>query len=169
MDLGENAALRDLIPQLRQQFDPASADWLRNLGAARARLTPEETYLPIDASGSESDPPPAVAPGEAPLHDADVTIDLSQSVALVLHEFTYREIDERKGANLLGAFVGAAEFWALNSLQCLLERETPFLAAGDYADQVRAARRAVSADPAALSGAPKIAGTESPAMTNGPK
>lgn len=68
------------------------------------------------------------------------TIILENDEALVLFEFLSREIDERKGANLAPGFVSPAEFWALNALHCLLERECIAPVEQPYAEAVKAAR-----------------------------
>lgn len=69
-----------------------------------------------------------------------VTFALEEDEALVLFEWLSREIDDRKGANLALALVSAGEFWALNALQCVMEREVVAPFQQDYAKAVSAAR-----------------------------
>lgn len=89
-------------------------------------------------------------------------LTLEDSEALVLFEWLSREIDERKGAALAGAFVSPAEFWALNALHCLLEREGPAPFDKDYGRAVREARALLDPEETEI----EIAchGAESPAM-----
>jgi len=68
------------------------------------------------------------------------TFTLEDDEALVLFEWLSREIDDRKGVNLARALVVSGEFWALNALQCVMERETLAPFDRDYAQAVREAR-----------------------------
>ncbi len=71
------------------------------------------------------------------------TISLEDHEALVLFEFLQREITDHKERRLVGAFDHPSEFWVLNSISCLLERdlETPFRE--DYKDVLDRARERV--------------------------
>lgn len=70
---------------------------------------------------------------------------MSAADLLVLFEFLCREIDEADGANLLASFVTPAEFWALNNLQCVLEKGEFYSVVEDYSDQLDVARARVVA------------------------
>lgn len=69
-----------------------------------------------------------------------VTLTLERDEALVLFEFLSREVGERQGARLAAALVTPGEFWALNALHCLLEREPLTPLDRPYAEAVREAR-----------------------------
>lgn len=69
-----------------------------------------------------------------------VTLTLERDEALVLFEFLSREVGERHGARLAPALVAPAEFWALNALHGLLEREEVAPMDRPYAQAVREAR-----------------------------
>jgi len=68
--------------------------------------------------------------------DGGVTIRLDHAEALVLGDFLHRHIDLQDGDQLKPAVKHIGELWALNGLNCLLERELaePFLP--DYGDRV---------------------------------
>ena len=72
-----------------------------------------------------------------------ITIELEDHEALVLFEFLAREIDDRNGEQLAKTFVHPAEFWALNSLNCLLERVLAEPFSPQYGELVAAARKQV--------------------------
>lgn len=69
-----------------------------------------------------------------------VTVTLERDEALVLFEWLSREVGERQGAHLAPVLVSPGEFWALNALHCLLERETLAPLDRSYAQAVREAR-----------------------------
>ena len=69
-----------------------------------------------------------------------VSLNLEDDEALVLFEWFSREIDERKGGRLAHALVTTAEFWALNALHCMLERDGPAPFGQSYAEAVAQAR-----------------------------
>jgi len=94
-----------------------------------------------------------------------ITVTLDAEEALVLFEFLSREIDERKGVTLAPALVSPAEFWALNALHCLLEREAIAPFDRDYADSVRAARARLTPEETEIAVA--CEGRESAVMTIG--
>lgn len=71
----------------------------------------------------------------------DVTITLSQDEALVLFDFLQREIDAVNGSRLVPATEHEGELWALNGLNCLLERELAAPFKHDY-DQILQQSRA---------------------------
>lgn len=119
------------------QVDPVRAC----VGWARSLLDPPETSLPIDARGS--DLPGAVAGDLVPpaeLASATLRMTMPAAELLVLFEFLCREIDEKDGADLLGAFVSPAEFWALNGLHCELEKGEFYSVVEEYVAQLDAAR-----------------------------
>jgi len=106
------------------------------VAAARTILTPEETFIPIRPLGFETR---ALKTGVHPI-EGDLHFQMPTADTLVLFEFLCREIDERDGANLLGAFVSPAEFWALNNLQCVLEKGDFYSVLRDYQPQLDDAR-----------------------------
>lgn len=69
-----------------------------------------------------------------------VTLTLEREEALVLFEWLSREVGERQGARLAPALVTPGEFWALNALHCLPEREPLAPLDRPYAQAVREAR-----------------------------
>lgn len=151
VDRSEAAALIGLAPAIRAALvDNGQIVSASLLATARNRLTPEETDLHVETAGQDdmvlsgSEPPPPVD------LDADIEIRLANPMLLVLFEFLCREIDERDGRNLGPAFVSVAEFWALNSIQCMLEKGTFYSATQDYRRQLIEAREIL--DPTAPSG-----------------
>lgn len=53
---------------------------------------------------------------------AAVHIELEHDEALVLYDFLQREIDDKHGVRLKSLTNHDSELWALNGLNCLLER-----------------------------------------------
>ncbi len=74
---------------------------------------------------------------------SNVNLQLSRDEALVLFEFLQREIDENDANTLKSSIDHEAELWALNGLNCLLERALPEPFASDYLKDLSAARHAL--------------------------
>lgn len=143
-DPSEGLALRSLAAVLAAM--PRIAGSQACLGWARALLDPHETSLPIDARGTDL-PETSADRHVLPPERESVPVEITMSAAdlLVLFEFLCREIDEADGANLLASFVTPAEFWALNNLQCVLEKGEFYSVVEDYSDQLDVARARVVA------------------------
>ena len=69
-----------------------------------------------------------------------VTLDLDHEEALVLFDFLQREIDVGNGAQLRPAIAHEGELWALNALNCLLEKQLVEPFQPDFASVVVQAR-----------------------------
>ena len=74
-----------------------------------------------------------------------ITVELTNDEALVLFEFLSREIDETQEKRLAQVIDHPAEFWALNSVHCALEKilREPF--AGNYRELLALSREKVIA------------------------
>ena len=90
------------------------------------------------------------------------TLTREREEALVLFEFLSREVGERHGARPATALVTPGEFWALNALHCLLERETWAPMDRPYAQAVREARTRLTPEETEI--AVDCLGEDSPAM-----
>ncbi|KAB2912762.1 MAG: hypothetical protein F9K29_17970 [Hyphomicrobiaceae bacterium] len=72
-----------------------------------------------------------------------IDIKLTHDEALVLFDFLQREIDLANGARLAAATEHQAELWALNGLNCLLEKVIAEAFRPDYPVLIAAARDAL--------------------------
>ena len=71
------------------------------------------------------------------------SIELTRDEALVLYDLLQREIDLANGARLAVATEHQAELWALNGLNCLLEKVVYEAFSPDYPARLAAAREAL--------------------------
>jgi hypothetical protein len=113
------------------------------LAAARQALTPADTVLVIECSGSEDVAPNidnAGAVGSSARLEAEIVVVLTAPSTLVLFEYLSREVDDRDGRNLLASFVSPSEYWALMATQCHLEPGAFYAIDRDYPVQVNEAR-----------------------------
>ncbi|MCC2097336.1 MAG: hypothetical protein KDJ29_10615 [Hyphomicrobiales bacterium] len=69
-----------------------------------------------------------------------VTLVLDREEAIVLFDFLQREIDVKNGAHLGQAVQHDGELWALNGLNCLLEKQLVEPFGPDFANTVAQAR-----------------------------
>lgn len=165
VDAGELAALHLLGEHLAGLIHEklASASSESRFRAARARLTPplNETHLVLDLTGQDD----GAEVADAALHGAErsVPVDFDADLAVVLYEWFLREVDERTGANLLGALVSMGEFWALNALANLFEAATPYAFERPFRAQVLDGRTKLSQRYATPQGL-RMAGVESSSM-----
>lgn len=145
VDRSELAALVALAPAVAASLAALGHEDIGPLlSAARKRLTPEETEFDIRTDGHDDSVLPDAAPADVDL-DRSIEVSLPNQTLLVLFEFLCREIDERDGENLAGAFVCVAEFWALNAIQCMLEKGAFYSALRDYQAQLDEARATLRA------------------------
>lgn len=68
------------------------------------------------------------------------TIELTRDEALVLFDFLQREIDLANGKRLEAATEHQSELWALNGLNCMLEKVVAEAFRTDYPERIAAAR-----------------------------
>ena len=74
-----------------------------------------------------------------------VRIELSREEALVLLDYLQREIDHNGGNSLKSSIDHDAEIWALNELNCLLERVLTEPFDQNYSNELSAAQGALVA------------------------
>lgn len=72
-----------------------------------------------------------------------VTIELAREEALVLFDLLQREIDLANGKRLVSATEHEGELWALNGLNCMLEKNVGEAFRPEYPQLVDAARAAL--------------------------
>ncbi len=72
-----------------------------------------------------------------------VTINIDHAEALVLFDLLSRELESRSGERLRQLVQRDGELWALNSLQCVLERELADAFHPEYAQHVERANATV--------------------------
>lgn len=73
----------------------------------------------------------------------NVSLELTQDEALVLFSYLQREIDDNDGNTLRASINHEAEIWALNNLNCVLEKVVSEAFDPNYSARLSAAQGAI--------------------------